>query len=66
MPSPNLDCFIDPESLMLQAGDDAERQRLEGDGWVNWSGLATLLDELARTVAAVLGRLQTSPTPPEG
>jgi hypothetical protein len=38
----------------------------EGDGWVNWSGLATMLDELAGAVAAVLVRLQARSRASEG
>jgi hypothetical protein len=30
---------------------------LEGDGWVNWSGLATLLSEVASAFTYALGRL---------
>ena len=36
----------------------AEGPQREGDGWVNWSGLATLLEDVAGTVAAMLVRLQ--------
>jgi len=41
----------------------AERQGLEGDGWANWSGLATLLADAATDVAAVLGRLLAASSP---
>lgn len=32
---------------------------LEGDGWVNWSGLATLFDEFGRTLAESLTGILT-------
>ena len=31
--------------------------RVEGDGWVNWSGLAILAAELAPTAARLVARL---------
>jgi hypothetical protein len=37
-------------------GGDPDK-RLEGDGWVNWSGLATLLNTLGSGLAASLSRL---------
>ena len=33
----------------------------EGGGWVNWSELATLLDEAAGAVAALVARLPAIP-----
>ena len=37
------------------------RPSLEGDGWVNWSGLATLLAELASALTAPANRLLHPP-----
>lgn len=33
------------------------RDVLEGDGWVNWSGFATLLSEVGSAFSYALGRL---------
>jgi hypothetical protein len=36
----------------------AGRRRLEGDGWVNWSGLATLIAGHGRELEALLEQLR--------
>jgi hypothetical protein len=44
------------EQSLAAAWDDTARPS-EGDGWVNWSGLATLLASLEKAFAARLDRL---------
>ena len=45
-----------PSALAGQLTDVNKRstthERIEGDGWANWSGLATLLTEASETFAA--------------
>jgi hypothetical protein len=43
---------LDPCQGAYRAGEGL----LEGDGWVNWSGLATLLDDLSKALDFDLGR----------
>ena len=59
-----------PEDLFgwpLEAvGELAELVLTEGDGWVNWSGLATLLGEVNEALANVLDRLRARRYAPTG
>jgi hypothetical protein len=45
------------------AGEDGTASA-EGDGWVNWSGLATALGELSQDVAERVIRLSCGPAEP--
>ena len=49
---------LQPNELLAEPAD---ARSLEGDGWVNWSGLATLVTSVPYLVASSLNRLVARP-----